>query len=196
MFKKLIALTMVFAFLNVHAAAPVNNLKSLASAYDKLNFALTVEWDQKDKAFHTAQMKEFKKVVMNLQKEGLSNKEILEFAKVKINNKKAAKELETLFDVVKINKLTQQEAREFILETVKNNSSQGSNWLGSASTSSFIALLVIIAIIVALSPSHGGGSNGGGYYEDCYEDYACWDVCYDYDYYSCYTECGWETVCY
>ena len=48
MFKKLIAMTMVLAFINVHAAAPVSNLKSLAAAYDKLNFSLTVEWDQKD----------------------------------------------------------------------------------------------------------------------------------------------------
>lgn len=195
MLKKLIAISLVFTFLNVHAAAPVSNLKALASAYDKLNFALTVEWDQKDKDFYSANMKQFKKTLVKLRQEGLNNVDLVKFAQTKIKNKQAAKEIETLFNVVEINKLSDTEAREFILNTVEQNRTNGSNWLGSElSTSAFIALLVVLAIIIASTESTGGGSYDGGYYENCYDDYVCWDVCYDYS--SCYSQCGWETTCY
>lgn len=196
MLKKLFAMSLIMAFINVHAAAPVSNLKALSSAYDKLNFALTVDWDQKDKAFHTAQMKDFKKVVMNLQKEGLTNSEILKFAQSKIKNEKVSKDLESLFKVIEINKLTDEEARDFIIETVKKNSSQGSSWLGSASSNAFLGLLIVLAIVLALSSDSNGGSHGGGYYENCYDDYVCWETCYSYPYYYCSTDCGWETSCY
>lgn len=195
MFKKFLALSMVFAFLNVHATTPVNNLKLLSKAYDNLNFALTVEWDQKDKAFHTAEMKKFKKAVMDLQKKGLDNKDILAFAKTKLTNDKAKKELEQLFAVVEINKLSDKEAREFILETVKANQSEGSSWLGRSASSAFIGLLVVLFIVLALTADSDGSYNGG-YYEDCYDDYVCYETCYDYPFGSCYTDCYWETVCY
>ena len=40
----------------------------------------------------TVQMKEFKKAVMNLQKQGLENEDILKFAQSKIKSEKAKKE--------------------------------------------------------------------------------------------------------
>ena len=196
MLKKLIAMAMVLAFINVHAAAPVSSLKSLATAYDKLNFALTVEWDQKDKAFHDAQVKEFKKVVMNLQKDGFTNAELLKFAKTQIKNDQVAKDLDALFAVVEINKLTDSEARDFILKTFKESRSEGSSWLGRNANSGLIPLLVVIAIVLALSTESSGESYNGGYYEECYDDYVCYEACYSYSFGSCYTDCVWESSCY
>lgn len=93
MFKKMITLMMVFALFTVHAnAASQNNLKA---AFDELNYSLTVEWDQKDKDFYNNQMKTFRGTLRELQRDGLSNSELIEFVKSEVKDQRIARDLET-----------------------------------------------------------------------------------------------------
>ena len=186
---------MITSFANVHAVAPVSHAKSLSNAYDSLNFALTVEWDQKDEAFHFSQVKKFEKTILNLQKNGLTSKELLSFAKGKIKNQTAKKELDTLFNVVEINRLTNEEARNFILETVKRNQSTGSNWLGKKKKSAFLGLLIVLALVVAISVNADDDSENEDP-EKCYKEYICEEFCLDFKTECCYDECSWQTICY
>lgn len=192
MLKKLIALLFALAVFNVQASVPVTNLKTLSGAFDNLNFALTVEWDQKDKKFYNAQMAEFKKEVIALQKKGMTNSEILEFAKINIKNKKLAGDLDELFAVVKTNKMTEGEARNFLLTSIGKNYSEGASWQGGALAST--AGLVVLIVFIVLLASVDTGSTG--YYgDDCYYEEVCVEY-YDYDYYGWYYDCYDELVCY
>lgn len=192
MFKKLITLMMVLSIFTVHANAASNN--SLKAAFDELNYALTVEWDQKDKDFYTEQMKSFSAVIRDLQSKGLTNAQLIDFVKSEVKNEKVAKDLETAFSMISINKLSSEDASKYMIETMKKSYSAGASWNGEVFLYLGIGvLLVAAAVAVGGSSSGNGGGYGGGY---CSNTYVCDTNCY-YDYYwgyTCYDDCYY--ICY
>ena len=189
--KKLISLFMLFAFVSVQANAAT--LNSLKTAYDELNYSLGVEWDQEDKAFYAEATKAFQDKVKELQEAGLSNAELLDFAKSQLNDEKLVKEIETTLSLVQINMLSQKEARKMMVETLEKSYSQGASW--SSTGGIIIGSAVLLAVILAatLAGGNGGGTYGGGSY--CYDDYVCYDYYDSWGYYW-YTDCWYETYCY
>ena len=198
MFKKLIALIMVLSIFTTQANASTND--GLKAAFDDLNFALTVEWDQKDKVFHETEMKKFTASVRDLQSKGLTNAQLIDFAKSEVKNAQVAKDLETALNMIQINKMSSAEANKYILDTMKKSYSAGASWNGEV----FVYLAVgglIVALAVAIAS--GSGSSSGGNYNNnnCYYDdvYVCDTYCYD-DYYgyTCYDDCYYTTqyTCY
>lgn len=189
MFKRIIALMMLLSVFSVHAdVVSGNNLKTV---FDELNYSLTVEWDQQDKKFYNEQMKKFQGEVAKLQAQGLSNAELVEFAKSQIKDEKTAKDLETVFNVIEINKLDQKEARALVLDTFGKSYSQGASWAGDVAIVAAAVILLILVVAIAASTPSSGGYTGGG----CYDEYVCYDY-YDYWGYYWYTDCYFETWCY
>lgn len=196
MITKFFSMFIVFAMLTVQSHATTQN--GLKTAFDELNFALTVEWDQKDKNFHDAQLKKFSQTVRDLQAQGLTNAQLVDFAKSQIKDQKLAKEIETTFTMIQVNKMSAQEANKYVLDTVKNFYSTGASWNGEVFVYLAVGVLVVaLAIAIAAAPSTGGGYGGGSgcYYQDVY---VCDDYCYyDYwGYYTCYSDCYWTSYCY
>src|SRR5690606_33381384 len=111
--KRLVSLVLLTALISVQANAASSN--SLKQAFDELNFSLSVEWDQKDRDFYAEATKEFQDKVAELQKEGLSNAELLDFAKTQIKDSKVQKELETALNLIQVNMLSEKEARKLII---------------------------------------------------------------------------------
>jgi hypothetical protein len=199
MFKKLIALMMVLSIFTVQAQASTHD--GLKAAFDELNYALTVEWDQKDKDFHADQMKKFTASLRDLQSKGLTNAQLVDFAKSQVKNAQVAKDLETALNMIQINKMAPAEANKYILDTMKKSYSAGASWNGEV----FIYLAVgVLIVALAVAIASGGTSTGGGYNNgnNCYYDdvYVCDTYCYD-DYpfgYTCYDDCYWTSqyTCY
>jgi len=197
MFKKLIALMLVLSIFTVQAHASTND--GLKAAFDELNYSLTVEWDQKDKDFHATQMKKFTAAIRELQSKGLTNAQLVDFAKSQVKNAQVAKDLETALNMIQINKMSAAEANKYIIDTMKKSYSAGASWNGEV----FIYLAVgvlIVALAVAIAGS--SSSSGGGHSsQNCYYDdvYVCDTYCYD-DYYgyTCYDDCYYTTqyTCY
>lgn len=186
MLKKLVTLMMVLSIFTVSAHA--NTVTGLKAAFDELNYSLVVEWDQKDKDFYSAQMKKFQSTLRDLQAKGLSNQQLVDFVKAEVKDKKVAKDLETAFNMISINKMSQEDASQYMVETMKRSYSAGASWNGDALLVVGVVLLIVVAA-VAIGGSSGGGGNGGGYY--CSEYYVCDTSCY-YDYYwgyTCYDDC-------
>ena len=192
MFKKIMALMMVVSIFTVNAHAVSQN--GLKAAFDELNYSLTVEWDQKDKDFYANQMKTFSGSLRDLQSKGLTNAQLVEFVKSEVKDAKVAKDLETAFNMIAINKMSSEEASKYMVETMKKSYSAGASWNGEV----FIYLavgLLIVAAAIALGGSASGSSNGGGGYycsevfvcdTSCYYDFFYGYTCYDDCYYSCY----------
>jgi len=189
-FKKFISMMMVLSIFTVHANAASQN--SLKTVFDELNYSLSVEWDQKDKDFYTAQMKKFSSELRELQAKGLTNAQLIEFVKSEVKNEKVARDLETAFNMISITKMSSEEASNYMVETMKKSYSAGASWNGEVFLYLGIGVLLVAAAIAV-----GGNvsvSNGGGYY--CSDYYVCDSVCY-YDYYwgyTCYDDCYW--TCY
>jgi hypothetical protein len=175
---------MVFALFAVQANASTH--EGLKAAFDELNYALTVEWDQQDKNFHGEQMKKFASAVRELQAKGLTNAQMIDFVKSEVKNAQVAKDLETAFNMIQINKMSSDEANKYILETMKKSYSSGASWSGEV----FIYLAVgVLVVALAVAIANGNVRSGGGV--GCYNYYVCDTYCYNDWYwgYTCYDDC-------
>jgi hypothetical protein len=189
MLRKFLTLFMVFAILTVQAQASTQS--GLKAAFDELNYALSVEWDQKDKNFQTEQMKKFSAQLRELQAQGLTQTEMIEFAKSQVKDKRLAKELETAFSMIKINQMSATEANKYMLDIIQKSYSAGASWSGDV----FIILgatmlLVLLAVGIANGNVTVSGSICG--YSDVY---LCETYCYN-DWFwgtTCYEDCFWTT---
>lgn len=181
MFKKLFAFSIICCLFVVQAHAATQN--GLKAAFDELNYALTVEWDQNDRSFYNSQMEKFKSNLNNLQQQGLSNHDLVNFSLSQVKDLKLAKDLETAFTMISLNKMSESEAQRHVTEVMNKSYSQGASWGGEVIVGAiFVVLIIAVAAIVA----------GKARVEDgCYEIEVCEDYCTGG---VCYTDCDWECV--
>ena len=200
MFKSFISFLLIFSVFTVHAQA--STVEGLKKAFDELHFSLEHDWDQQDRSFYEAQMKKFNQELRNLQAQGLTSDQLLDFAKSQTKNPQMAKDLETAFTMIKINKMSSSEANRYVLDVMKKSYSRGASWTGEVFIYAAIGILIVALAIGIASGASGSSSSGGGYSSSCYYDdiYLCDTYCYD-DYwygYTCYDDCYWSTqyMCY
>lgn len=187
MFKKFLVSFVAFALLTVNVHASTKD--GLKTAFDELNYSLTVEWDQKDKAFYAEHMKKFTTTLRELQANGLSNEELVAFVKSEVKNEKVAKDLETTFNLISINKMNSQDASKYMVESMKRSYSSGANYRGDVAVILGAVGILFIAAAIIVAAAAGTPSSGGGY--SCTQQYVCDTTCY-YDYYygyTCYDDC-------
>lgn len=190
MFLRIVSFILALSIFNAQASSGSN--QSLKAAFDELNFALTVDWDQKDKSFYQAQVKEFNEKIASLQANGLSNAELLNFTTSQVKDEALAKDISTAFSIISINKLSKEEARKLMIKTVSKTYDKGASWSGRGVASS--ALLVLVLALVGVAVIAGGG-NVVVVGSTCYDEYVCYPV-YDSWGYWIYDSCGYETYCY
>lgn len=183
MFKKLFAFSMIFCMLVVQANAATHN--GLKAAFDDLNYALTVDWDQTDRAFYSSQMEKFSSQIKSLQEQGLTNKELMDFALSQVKDEKAAKDLQTAFTMITINKMSPKEAQRYVTEVMNKSYSRGASWGGEVIVGA-VVLVLIIAVVAIVAGKARVNEN-----EACYEVYTCEDYCTGG---FCYEECGYECI--
>lgn len=183
MFKKLFAFSMIFCLLVVQANATTHN--GLKAAFDDLNYALTVDWDQTDRAFYSSQMEKFSAQVKSLQEQGLTNQELMDFALTQVKDEKAAKDLQTAFTMITINKMSPKEAQRYVSDVMNKSYSRGASWGGEVIIGA-VVLVLIIAVVAIVAGKARVNENEG-----CYEVYTCEDYCTGN---LCYEECGYECV--
>lgn len=183
MFKKLFAFSMIFCMLVVQANAVTHN--GLKAAFDDLNYALSVEWDQTDRAFYSAQMEKFTAQVKSLQEQGLTNQELMDFALTQVKDEKAAKDLQTAFTMITINKMSPKEAQRYVTDVMNKSYSRGASWGGEVIVGA-VVLILIIAVVAIVAGKARVNEN-----EACYEVYTCEDYCTGS---LCYEECGYECI--
>ncbi|HXH76590.1 MAG TPA: hypothetical protein VNJ08_16580 [Bacteriovoracaceae bacterium] len=171
MFKKLITLIMVFTITTVSAQASTQ--AGLKAAFDELNYSLTVEWDQKDQTVYQAQMKGFQATLNTLKAEGLTNAQLIAFVKTEVKNEKVARDLETAFNMIQINKMSTTEASNYMVETMQKSYNTGASWSGAGSV---VVGVVVIAIIVGVLVASGAASAIAN--TECgYSNYHCGTSC-------------------
>lgn len=164
----------------------------LKQAFDEFNFALNVEWDQKNMEDYKVISKNFTDAVAKLQAEGLTNQEMVDFALAQVPSETTKKALEAKMLEIKINNMSKTEARTAMMEALKESNIKGANWSGAGA-----ALLASLGVILIVAAILGSSSTtyGGGYSTTCYDEYVCYDYYDSWGYYM-YTDCYYETYCY
>ena len=148
MFLKI--LTFVLACSIFSASAMSNTKHGLKTAFDEFNYAITVEWDQKDPAFLEARKLELMQSISALEAEGMTRLELIEFAKSQLKDAALIKNLDSVLEAISLNKMTTEEAQNFMIRAIGNSQSQGANWNGVIILTpvGLLILVLIIAVVV------------------------------------------------
>ncbi|MBA2403612.1 MAG: hypothetical protein H0V66_02490 [Bdellovibrionales bacterium] len=119
----------------------------LKAAFDEFNYAVTVEWDQKDASVYSEHMNVLKETILQLQEQGLTNQELINFGISHVSDAKLKSEASEVLNLIASEKLTESEALDLLHSSQDSFYSRGASWTG---TTTIIAASVIIIIGVAI----------------------------------------------
>lgn len=190
--KKLLSIVLALTFsVNVFSATAVSELEK---SLDNYQYAMTVEWDQKDQKFQDAKTQEFFAEMGKLiQEKGLKQEEIIALAEKKIANKQTVEAIKLKLNLVG-NVKNSAELASVLKDISSGMGAQGASWNGDVLLTGGLVVLVVAVVGYAIwfSATH-----------TCVEYSERWDCdsrtdC-GTDYYGsvCYTDttCGWNDYC-
>lgn len=183
----------IFLMIQV-ASANDGRTQSLKAIYDDLQYSLTVEWDQKDVEFQKKAEDRFKKGLEELNKQGLTNKELIDFAASQFKNTKNQADFLSLMQSLQVTTLSQKEMSSMVNAIISKEYNSGANFIGDFSLAGKIAYFTGLAVIstglifAMIYGSFEGISDNSSEYS-CSEVYVC-DTYYDE--FGAYESCGYQ----
>lgn len=148
MLHKLITLILVFLVLCTQVNASTH--AGLQAAFDELNYALTVDLDPSSTEARETEIRKFRSKIRDLQTQGLSNAELMKFAKDQVKDAKVAKDLETAFNLINLNKMTFLEAQNHVIDVLNHSQTSGASWTGREVIGYGLFILIVAVVAIAL----------------------------------------------
>jgi hypothetical protein len=165
MLKKITTLFLLTAFTQVYAITPIQQSLALATelnqSFNELNYKLNVEWNQKDETFLNDSIKNFENEITELQKQGLTNKELVQHTIGKIKDKSTQTEISEIAKVISDSQMSNEEARAFTIQKLNSTYSHGASWSGSNVHVHITVVIIAIIIILACSKHRGAAGPQG-----------------------------------
>ncbi len=185
--KKLFSFLLVLCF---SLSAMASSSAGLERAMDEYQFALTVEWDQKDQAVFQAKTDAFFAEMARLMSEqGLTKAEILSLAEKKMKNKEQLEALKLKLALAG-KAGSSKELAGVLQESVKGMYQSGASWNGDAVLPILggIALAALLGYAIWFSATHECVAWDERW--ECRSSSTCDD-------WGCdgYESCGWESYC-
>jgi len=167
MFKKITALLLLTAFTNVYALTPMEQSAArgaeLGRTFDALNYSLNVEWDQKDAKFFDEAVASFTDDVAALQRQGMTQDEMMDYTMNKIKDSNVKNEITKLAKVIADSKMSNEEARAFTMAKMNSIYSNGTSWSGTIFGMRpvyFIGTVIVVAGIIHYYRCHRTTGSG------------------------------------
>lgn len=179
MCKKFFVSVIALCLLTVQSFAATNN--GLKAAFDNLNYSLSVEWNQSDRAFYNQKMDDFAQAI---KAANVSNQELVEFTVSQVKDEKLANDLRTAFTMVKINNMDPKEAQNYVLNVLNKSYANGASWNGGAVVGGAIVVLLIVAVAFF-------ATGNARVEDDCVQVRVCEENCYGG---VCYEDCDYECI--
>lgn len=134
-------------------------------AFQKFQYAMSVEWDQKDEAFKKQAEKDLITSLLALVEAGISVKEIQAHMERTILSSESREEYKRLVAAMEDQDLPEEEITARTLEFVKNAQAKGLGFngeggpIGGHSTLTIIAVVVIVVVVTHLCLKGGRGDD-------------------------------------
>ena len=148
MFLKIIAFLLACSIFSASAMPSTN--QGLKAAFDEFNYSVTVEWDQKDPSFLEAKKLELMQTISGLEAEGMTRSELITFAKSQLKDATLIKNLDSVLEAISLNKMTSEEANNFMIRSIQNSQAQGANWNGVIILTPVGLLILVLLIAVVI----------------------------------------------
>lgn len=173
--KTIITIVLSFFILSTSFSSAPGALEGIREAINELNYALTVEWDQKDATFRQQQMDRFHTKVSELELKGISRSTILKEAIQGLPRSKAREEMLNFLEQVDTNVFEPQDFQKVLSEIAEKSKSSGASWNGGVDIATLAPVLVIAGVVMVIllatskkeevkqtDGSTSGGSTTGG----------------------------------
>lgn len=187
---KLLSLLLVWCF-TLNAFASTGVMGQLESKIDEYNYAVTVEWDQKDQSFFDKETQKFTQELDKLfSEQGLTSAELTTLLEKKIKDKNLLNSIKLKISLMK--SLSPKE----IMDSLKKDNlySHGASWSGDTQIW-IIGGVVVVALALLIAHSEWWNDNHVctkyGQADYCTDEYdcrgeSCW---YDGTYCGTYERC-------
>ena len=171
--SKFFVTVLAFFMLTTYTQAATGT--TLKQAFDDFNFAVKVEWDQKDQAFYNAQLEKLKGAVATAQASGMTNAALIDAIAAEAKSEDLRKELHTLATQIELGLIAKDQVHAEVQKVVSKSYRQGASWSGEAILLGAVGVLVVVFLVA---------------YVSCVSDPNSVTVCDDYVY--CDT---WDDYC-
>lgn len=126
-------------------SASANPIKSIV---DEFQYALTVEWDQKDHAFYNNKVSQFHS---QLNAIGANQNDVIILIAEQTKNANLKAELKNIITLISINKLNKDQSSNMINDALAKHSAAGASWNGEVfligGVAAFVAAIFAYVII-------------------------------------------------
>lgn len=136
--------------LTFNVMATSGTVQELERALDEYQYALTVEWDQKDKSFQTEKTEAFYATLSDLMQKGLSTQEVMTLVEKKSKNVKEVEALRFKLEMLAKNASSSNELAAAMTAHSKDLYATGASWEGSAILIS-VGIVAVLAAAIAYS---------------------------------------------
>jgi hypothetical protein len=153
-------------FLSTSANANVS--EGLATAFNEYYYSLTVEWDQKDPAFKKALEDDMALRLLELNEQGMTQEDVLNFLDSRPHSKIFADNLRELLSHTKLNLMSKKEALGMFNQIANQSYQRGANWLGMNDGFNIFFILIGALALTTLGLWATGVVN-------CEQERYCWN---------------------
>lgn len=191
---KIISALIALCF-TMNVFASTGAISDLSTAMDDYQYAMTVEWDQKDQAFKAKQLESLSGKMGELFKEGLTSQDVEVLINNRFKNSQVAQAAKVKLALMG-NSLTPANVVDILKDSSSDIYSNGASWNGN--TQIFVWGGVIVAIVaIALAYSQWKSKSyecaETAIADFCTDAYDCHGTSSEYNSGSCYyvgTRCG------
>jgi len=152
--KKFMSLLMVAALVsNTAFASPsfnTNNTAKIAKAFDSFRYQMTVVANPNDPSFQKQATADFKKRMINLQAEGVSAEEIMDYTRNSMLDSATRADFDRMMAAMDVEKMSSEEAGNISMQFMANKYQQGANYSGGGRASIKAAAIILGVIIVGV----------------------------------------------
>jgi hypothetical protein len=177
-------LSLCFTF---NVMASTGTVQELEKAIDEYQFAMTVEWDQKDQSFVKKTTDAFYGNLSELMERGLTQEEVMNVISQKTKNPKDIEVLKLKLKSLAGNAHSSSDLAQAIAENSKLLYSNGASWDGSVIITG--GVLVVVAALIGygiwwdanhtcIATAQGQQCGWTSYYPGGPQFYQCWPTTY------------------
>jgi hypothetical protein len=171
--------------------AASGTVQELERALDEYQYALTIEWDQKDSTFMTEKTEAFYKTLAALMDKGLTQTEIMDLVAKKSSHPKELEALTLKMKMLAETSSSSAELAQVITENSKNFYATGASWEGYyyATAGIFVVVAALVGYSIwfesqrtCVATAQGTQCGWVAQYIDGPQFYQCWETTYCTEY--------------
>ena len=155
--KKLLSLILTLSLVSGPAlAASPDHTKLIGKTFNEFQYKMTVEADAKDKIAQQKAVEHFKEQLIDIQKQGVTSPEIMEYLRTSILDASARVEFDRFLKGMPAT-ISPQEASELSMKFLSQHYQAGASYQGSAIVAGVAITIIVAGIITYLVVQNNGG---------------------------------------